>query len=291
MTDGHPMVKLGLEIFKSEQFNSLLECENSEIIDLFTAIEDAYLEQQFHNATHGADVMQAVYSLLVNSPVYRHLQPIERLSVVLAAATHDIAHPGYNNTFLANSNHELFQKYGKESTLENFHLSTALKTIEQTKILSNLSRDEIKQIQHLISELILATDPAKHNIQISKFLNIAEKGLNLENPDHILQSLKQAIICADISGQSRKLEIATQWGHRVYEEFFAMGDLELELNLELQKLNDRSTVDLNKGQIGFINFCVKPVFKAWNDVFESEFTLKIVETLEENCSQYLELSK
>ena len=289
LTHGHPIVRIGMEIFKLEQFYSLLDCDQNEVANFLATIEGTYLDQHFHNATHGADVMQAVYSLLVNSPVYKHLESIDRLAVVLAAVTHDIAHPGTNNTFLANKNDKLRQQFGKESTLEKFHLSVAMQVIEDTKILDNLSRTEIKRIQTLITELILATDPAKHMANKNNFLETARKNLNLENPTHMLLVLKQAMICADISGQARELKIAKQWGERVYEEFFRLGDLELELNLEVQKLNDRNTVDINKGQVGFINFCVKPVFKAWSEVFETEFTLKLIENLDFNCKQYSNL--
>ena len=279
------MVQIGLEIFELEDFYSLLDCDRSEAANLFAMIESSYLEQHFHNATHGADVMQAVYSLLVNSPVHKHLDPVERFATVVAAATHDIAHPGVNNTFLANKNDELCQKFGKESTLENFHLTTALKVIEETKILENLTDSDQEKVKSFVKELILATDPAKHNNNRTEFLKI-KKDLNFENPTHLLQVLKQAMICGDISGQARKLEIATQWGERVYEEFFRLGDLELELNLEVQKLNDRSTVDVNKGQVGFIKFCVRPVFAAWNQVFENEFSLDILEDLDFNSEHY-----
>ena len=289
LTHGHPIVRIGMEIFKLEQFYSLIDCDQNEVASFFARIEATYLDQHFHNATHGADVMQAVYSLLVNSPVYKHLEPIERLGVVLAAVTHDIAHPGVNNTFLANTNDKLCQQFGKESTLEKFHLSVAMEVIEDTKILDNLSQTEIKRVHALITELILATDPAKHNINKNKFLETAGKTLNLHNPAHMMLVLKQAMICADISGQARKLEIATQWGERVYEEFFRLGDMELELQLEVQKLNDRNTVDVNKGQIGFINFCVKPVYKAWSDTFDTEFTRKLIENLDFNCQQYSNL--
>ncbi|KAI6658604.1 High affinity cAMP-specific 3',5'-cyclic phosphodiesterase 7A isoform X3 [Oopsacas minuta] len=288
LTDGHPMVRIGIEIFKLEQFYTLLDCDKIEIANFFATIEATYLEQHFHNATHAADVMQSVYSLLVNSPVNKHLEPLDRLSIVIAAATHDIAHPGVNNTFLANKNDELLQKFGKESTLEKFHFSIALKVIEETRILENLNQYDSSRVTALIKELILATDPGKHSINTNEFLKIKED-INLENSSHILRVLKQAIICADISGQARKLEIATQWGERVYEEFFRLGDLEMELGLEVQKLNDRNTVDVNKGQVGFINFCVKPVFKAWNEVFRNEFSSKILENLDFNCQQYKKL--
>ena len=282
------MIRIGQEIFELENFYSLLDCDKSDVANFFSTIESTYLEQHFHNATHGADVMQAVYSLLVNSSVHKHLEPVERLAAVIAAATHDIAHPGVNNTFLANKNDALFQKFGEESTLEKFHLKTALKVIEETKILENLTDSDEKKVRSLVKELILATDPAKHNNNKTEFLKI-KKELNFENPSHLIQVLKQAMICGDISGQARKLEVATQWGERVYEEFFRLGDLELELNLEVQKLNDRNTVDVNKGQVGFIKFCVRPVFEAWNEVFENKFSLDILEDLDFNFEHYTSL--
>ena len=43
------------------------------------------------------------------------------------------------------------------------------------------------------------------------------------------------------------------------EEFWAEGDKEREMNLEIGALNDRNRVMVPKGQVGFINFIDKPL--------------------------------
>ena len=57
-------------------------------------------ENPFHNATHAADVAQALHCLLSNLRSIDSFKPKELLASILAALAHDVNHPGVNQNFL-----------------------------------------------------------------------------------------------------------------------------------------------------------------------------------------------
>ena len=58
-------------------------------------LEAGYRSNPYHNGTHAADVVQALGALLLGEPGFRDaLSALELLAMVLAAAAHDVGHPG-----------------------------------------------------------------------------------------------------------------------------------------------------------------------------------------------------
>jgi hypothetical protein len=49
---------------------------------------------------------------------------VEMMSYILAAACHDVDHPGVNNIFLIESRDKLAIRYNDISVLENHHVAT-----------------------------------------------------------------------------------------------------------------------------------------------------------------------
>ena len=52
------------------------------------------------------------------------------MAILVAAAIHDVDHPGVNNKFLITVRHGLATLYNDISVLENHHLATAFKTMQ-----------------------------------------------------------------------------------------------------------------------------------------------------------------
>jgi len=52
------------------------------------------------------------------------------MAILVAAAIHDVNHPGVNNQFLITVRHSLATLYNDISVLENHHLATAFKTMQ-----------------------------------------------------------------------------------------------------------------------------------------------------------------
>lgn len=56
------------------------------------------------------------------------------------------------------------------------------------------------------------------------------------------QSFLELIVhAADVSTNARPFDVAKQWSYMLYEEFFAQGDAERELNMPVSMLCDRET--------------------------------------------------
>ena len=86
------------------------------------------------------------------------------MASLIAAAIHDVDHPGRNNQFLINSNHNLAILYNDESVLENHHLAVSFKVLRDNEcnFLENLEPAQLKAFRRMVIDNVLATDMTKH---------------------------------------------------------------------------------------------------------------------------------
>ena len=63
---------------------------------LLQALEGGYNKNPYHNATHAADVTQNVGVMLAADDLPSRLSKLEVLAMLLAAAVHDVNHPGWH---------------------------------------------------------------------------------------------------------------------------------------------------------------------------------------------------
>lgn len=126
-------------------------------------------------------------------------------------------------------------------------------------------------------DCILATDMANHAKHLAAFKNKLEtydikNGMNLDkmiNPESVSKSYEnQQVILgmivhgADISNPAKPSDVNEKWVRLVFLEFFGQGDVEKSKGLQVSLLCERETTNINKSQIGFINFVVMPTFEA-----------------------------
>jgi len=72
-----------------------LKCEERIIQNWLSIIEHNYnSDNSYHNSTHAADVMQATAKFMQSEKLKKILEPLDEISVLIAAAAHDIDHPG-----------------------------------------------------------------------------------------------------------------------------------------------------------------------------------------------------
>jgi hypothetical protein len=122
------------------------------VVRFLAALEQHYRPNPYHNSTHAADVTQAAACILqsVCQCLPGGLTQLEVFSVIVAAAVHDLAHPGVNNDFLVNSRDAAALTYNDRSVNENFHVSTAFSLAYSwpgANIFGGLSREEEKQVR------------------------------------------------------------------------------------------------------------------------------------------------
>jgi hypothetical protein len=79
--------------------------------EFYCALEGQYQPNPFHNARHACDVAHSLLFLFDNTTLKSHITKLELNAALIAAFSHDVAHFGVNNRFLALTNHRLAFRY------------------------------------------------------------------------------------------------------------------------------------------------------------------------------------
>ncbi|XP_067888016.1 high affinity cAMP-specific 3',5'-cyclic phosphodiesterase 7A isoform X2 [Heterodontus francisci] len=265
LTNGNSLITLTFHLFK---YHGLIEHFHLDLVKLRRFLimvqEDYHRNNPYHNAVHAADVTQAMHCYLKEAKLAKSVSPWDVLLGLLAAATHDMDHPGVNQPFLIKTNHYLANLYKNTSVLENHHWRSAVCVLQESKLFSHLSVEESYQMESQLGSLILATDISRQNEFLSQLrTRLDMSDLCLDNAGHRHFMLQIALKCADISNPCRPWELSKQWSEKVSQEFFHQGDIERQHKLDISQLCDRHTETVANIQIGFITYVVKPLFVEW----------------------------
>jgi len=251
-----------------------------QVVSCVDKIMADYPWNSYHNWNHAVDVAHTVTRIYTVTCKHHSLaEPLEQYAMIISALAHDIGHPGVNNPFLIETNHDLALRYNDRSPLENM---SACKLFEITSkqdanVFQNFSKSEYKTIRQLCITSILHTDMIAHFgmvkeinllVQMKKEI-INENTFNKEtllatNIHQIFEGCdrmffaKLVLHLADISNPLKPWKICFSWAMRILDEFFAQGDQEKSLGLPVQILNDREKVSKSHSQIGFLEFIVIP---------------------------------
>lgn len=241
-------------------------------------------ENQYHNFHHGVDVMHTTYRLLMTSKLNHSFSQLELFSMLLAAISHDLGHPGVNNAFLVKTRSDLAMFHNDKSPLENMHCSQLYQLLKKPEFnfLINFSDAQWRDSRKIILFMILGTDMAHHFEQVSKtqlFLEVNGEDTKRYCSGHQSQIecfteeknrlfiMEIFLHCADISNPYKPFQICAKWADLVSQEFFTQGDKEKESGLDISPMMDRNNSNLNNMQIGFIEFVVSPLISTVVNIF------------------------
>lgn len=273
-THNHTLHSLGQYLLLHSGLCTSQQIPLSQMNELLIALEAAYFPLPYHSSTHAADVLQAVHAF-----VRGELTEREEMVLYLAAAAHDVGHPGRNNVFLVNTGNQLAVLYNDKAVLENHHVSTLFRLMNEEKnaIFAKFPRSDYTQIRSTLINMILSTDISDH----SRLLAAVQATPFPPSDPNQLRTLHLAFIlhAGDISNPTRSWSLAHAWTQLILEECFLQGDEEQRLNLPIGPLNDRN-LNIAKCQVGFIEHLVEPTFKALREVLPATEGLR--ETLAEN---------
>nr|CAI5818794.1 unnamed protein product [Callosobruchus analis] len=282
LTRKRPLQHLGMAIFTHFDVASTLNCDEKTILNWLTVIEVNYHpENAYHNSTHAADVMQATANYLEKERMKSLMDPLDEATSLIAAAAHDVDHPGKSSAFLSNSDNPLAILYNDVTVLESHHAALTFKLTlgdERVNIFKNLDRESYKVARSNVIDMILATEMTKHFEHLAKFVNVfctKSSGSETEGecPDYVPLSLpenvtlvkRMMIKCADVSNPARPLRICVEWARRITEEYFHQTDEEKARGLPVvMPMFDRHTCSVPKSQIGFVDYIINDMFEAWN---------------------------
>lgn len=280
-------VLIGKEMLRTLDLMNIIETTKLEnfLIDL----RNNYIPSNFyHNERHGADVGHTTTTYLKESEIIDvcFFEDLDIFSIVIAAISHDVGHPGMNNAFQINSNSEYTLTYHDKSVLENYHIYLLFKILRKpdSNIVSTFKKEDFTIFRKRVIETIIATDMSFHAKVVSSLKNkiFNWKELKKANEEELLISPnsknlfddQQEIINllvhgADISHNTKPFKISEKWTEYLTEEFHSQGDKEKALGLPISFLCDRQTTNVPKSQIGFINFVIIPTFEVLAEAFPS----------------------
>ncbi|KAK9829381.1 hypothetical protein WJX72_005491 [[Myrmecia] bisecta] len=251
------------------------------------AVSKVYQHVPYHNLFHCMDVTHATYRFLMLTRERMHMTRLEQLSVLLAAVSHDMDHPGLTNAFLINSRHELARTYNDSSVLENRHIASLYSLVvtnPDLDVFRDIDKQMWKDARKLVINCIIHTDMMHHFPMVSKvevFFELHQAALRAGSsaceaggmasafaaPEDRLFLLAVLLHCADISNAVKPISISEKWADRVLEEFFAQGDREKAAGLPVSPMMDRKTTSRSMSQINFIEFIVAPLFAQVVKIF------------------------
>lgn len=263
-----------------QQGNLLSEADfNKSLFAFLGKVEEMYSPLlQYHTAIHAADVMMTMEWFLRAPALAAQVSDLDHLMVLISCAIHDVEHPGRNNLFHTKTMSPLAVTYNDKSVLENMHVASAFQVMikdARYNWLAQLKNDFLPEgglkavnLQHYVRrgviDLVLGTDMTKHN-QHQKGLNnrlAARDNCNTEAVGESLELLEAIVHAADISNPCKPKPMMLYWTQRVVEEFWAQGDEEIRLNIEVSPMCDRAVGEdsIPKQQLGFIDFIIAPYY-------------------------------
>uniref|UniRef100_A0A452VHX0 Phosphodiesterase n=1 Tax=Ursus maritimus TaxID=29073 RepID=A0A452VHX0_URSMA len=265
LTNGNSLVTLLCHLFNT---HGLIHHFKLDMVTLHRFLvmvqEDYHSQNPYHNAVHAADVTQAMHCYLKEPKLASSLTPLDIMLGLLAAAAHDVDHPGVNQPFLIKTNHHLANLYQNTSVLENHHWRSTIGMLRESRLLAHLPEEMTQDIEQQLGSLILATDINRQNEFLTRLkAHLHNKDLRLEDVRDRHFMLQIALKCADICNPCRIWEMSKQWSERVCEEFYRQGDLEQKFELEISPLCNQQKDSIPSIQIGFMTYIVEPLFREW----------------------------
>ncbi|XP_029406744.2 high affinity cAMP-specific and IBMX-insensitive 3',5'-cyclic phosphodiesterase 8 isoform X2 [Bactrocera dorsalis] len=294
ITEKRPLLYLGMEMFRRFNVFATLNIDENVCKSWLAVIEANYhANNSYHNSTHAADVMQATGCFLTQLAAKdMGMDHTDEAIALIAAAAHDVDHPGRSSAFLCNSRNTLALLYNDLCVLESHHASITFRLTlsdDKVNIFKNLDTESYKSVRSVVIDMILATEMTRHFEHLAKFVSIFGSD---EEPKDIVQSEEESSILirrmmikvADVSNPSRQPSYCIEWARRIAEEYFTQTDEEKAKTLPIvMPMFDRNTCSIPKSQIGFIEYIIQDMMHAWDSFIDMP---QLVTYMQINYSQW-----
>lgn len=267
LTSNEPLHAVGLELLNRRGVLRALDIPEAKVSSFLRAAERAYCPNPYHNATHAADVTQALGAMLALDSYGDQLTSLEQLSLLIAGAVHDLGHPGVQNAFLVRTEADCAKQCGGRSVNEAMHVALAFELLRRPEndFVAGLPAAAREEFLRLVEALVLCTDMAYHAAALDDFADtLTEWGgdLGAWPCDARVKALQMLLHTADISNPARPLHHCMAWGRKIHDEMYRQGDLERALGLEVTAVCDRDAAPVACGQLKFITIFLVPCLKV-----------------------------
>ena len=289
-----PAVIVGKYTVKMYGLDELYKISDDVLDGFLNELESKYLDNPYHNSTHGADVMCSFSFFLTKSRLSDSMTTLEWLSGIVASLGHDVGHPGKNNRFLIMTSNEIAIQYNDISVLEMMHSSIIFQIVsnQSHNIFLNLTVEKFMIVRKLIIDMILATDMSKHFDLLSYMRTKYNENSDFNNKDIRADLFRLCIKSADVGHAAKNIELHEKWCYLVIEEFFTQGDEEKKRGLPVSMYCDRDNTNIAKSQAGFIKNIVLNLFTTLNFILASdEIEATCINQLKQNEAYWESLGK
>ena len=234
----------------------------------FAEVYSRYNRVPYHNMYHAFNVLQGCFSIVSTSEMAQQFTAKEKVAMLIAAAGHDAGHDGVNSAFHVAVDSELTSHYNDRSPLENMH---AWHTFDAMRahdgacdLLNKLASKDRKVFRRQIIDTIIATDMAFHNKKVDEFGQKEKIDMKSQvDRDFLMEVLVHTV---DIGHSTFGWAEECRWSRLVATEFQAQVDRERAAGTTPTVFMECTSVaHLGKGQLGFIDYVVKPLYAAMAD--------------------------
>merc|ERR1719317_1475947 len=265
-TSNRPLSTMFLYICSEMKIDTAIVGINiSKLSSFIQEVESNYGDNPYHNKLHGADVVHSSFNFLQTIFLQQNLDLVHRFTLLFASAVHDFCHPGVGNDFLVNTGSPIATTYNDTSVLENWHTSQAFSLLRKPEF--NFLEHVEARIKAIIRgntiQAVLMTDMKRHGEHVKQLQQCIEQRVSASELVDPPKLISYALHVSDLSHPTKRFAIHKEWSKRLSKEFLDQGDRELELGMEPGALFDRRKVNMEKGQIGFIDFVILPLWINW----------------------------
>jgi len=228
---------------------------------------DSYLEVPYHNLHHATNILHITYILLEKCELFENLNVDILFATLIAALTHDIGHPGNNNTFEINTFSELATKYNDLSILEQHHCSTTFELIKKNSLNAIYTNEEFCIFRKTILRCILGTDMTHHKSMTEYLQKKKLNGFDLSNIDEQIKLCEILVHSADIGNPIQSSEICEEWAELVNQEFSNQSIKETELGLKPSFQDTNCKLSFYSNEMKYIIHICKPYWSELVEIF------------------------
>ncbi|DBA04934.1 TPA: hypothetical protein N0F65_006936 [Lagenidium giganteum] len=278
-----PMQAVFISCVELNDFVARLSLDINKLVAFAGAVENHYFKRNpYHNCLHASAVIIDINFYLRRLNL--NVDDITFFVGLIAAAGHDISHPGVSNGFLIATRSKLAITYSDDSVLERMHVAELYRILSHEKfdIFSHLPPPEKADVRKLLIQMVLATDLSRHFPHISKLKSkkfaVSEESRGLE----VSLIMETLLMLADLGHCAKPFHYHQLWANRIAEEFFRQGDAEERNNLPVSPLCDRKQANLPKSQVTFLTLLATPLFETAGEAFAIEDYAVVVKELQSN---------
>ena len=274
--DEKTLYVLVFHVFDEYQLKEAFRISNQTLYMFLLEISRQYRNDVYQNWRHAVKTLNFCFQCLSVTKIDQVMTKPELLALVIAGLCHDVGHKGAR--FSNNKAYSLLLQ--KQSFFELEHLKLAMNTMlkDECNLFGQLTIDWQRTLWDLVSELVLATDMAKHFSLIKHYQSLVEsKAFQLREDQHRLLLMKLILKCGDLSDC---VQSTFEDPRGVCSEIYTQCDLSAVPGIVRDSKGD---IDEIASQGAILNFVILPLFETLASTY-SEMSV-CVQKIEDNIKK------